>query len=284
MSKGTVSRACSTCGKTFVVKAHRALTAKFCSRACRKVRVVQTCPTCGTEIQLTPAFVREVNCCSRPCRWEWQRRHVNEKWLRSGQLAMKARWDRMSPQERRDNSNIEALLAAAKTERVRQLFSSTKMGDSNPMKRPEVAEKVSQTIRKKWSSFFAEQMRRSWKNGKLKTIWERGATSVSPNKKEAQLLLVLEESAPTFRFVGNGAFWIGPCASGKRRNPDFIDRAQKKAILLHGEYWHPQTSAEIETMDYEKAGWSILVVWSKDVTVRRLPILKTRLAAFASQP
>jgi G:T-mismatch repair DNA endonuclease (very short patch repair protein) len=195
---------------------------------------------------------------------------------------MKARWDSMTPEERREKSNIAALTASASTPRVRKLLSETKMGDRNPMKRPEVAEKVSQTMLEKWSPFFSEQMKRNWREGRIPSPWQRGRTAALPNRAESALVEILASAAPRFRYVGNGAFWIGPCLSGKRRNPDFIDREEKRAILMHGEYWHSETEAAIEVADYESLGWVVMVVWEKELQVRNRTALLGRLGAFLS--
>src|SRR5262249_17250492 len=58
--------------------------------------------------------------------------------------------------------------------------------------------------------------------------------------------------------------WIGPCASGKRRNPDFLYGSGKNrvAILMHGTYWHsrPDSDDTTEMKDYGSAGWRIYAV------------------------
>ena len=274
---------CITCHRTFKVERYRANTARYCSTQCRRQRVPRTCPVCRKEFTLTPAFVREVNCCSRPCRYEWMRMHVDENWLRAGQVAAKARWDSMTPTERIEKSNIKKLHASVQTPRVRKLLSDTKRGERNPMKRPEVAKKVSATIKEKWRRFFSEQMKQSWRDGKIPFPWQKNGTTQLPNAKERALLDILMAAAPTFRYVGNQAFWIGPCASGRRRNPDFIDRSQKKAILLHGEYWHPKKSVELEEQDYTSKGWKVLVVWSEELRRKERLALLLRIRNFASQ-
>lgn len=189
----------------------------------------------------------------------------------------------MSPDERRKKSNIETLLAAAKTDRVRAIFSETKRGDRNPMKRADVAEKVSRTVKEKWGPFFAEKMRRTWRDGRLGPH-TRKSSGTTPNKQEIEFGRVLAKVAPRFEFVGCGTFWIGPCPSGKRRNPDFIDKERRRVILFHGEFWHPPESAEIETADYEAKGWTVLVVWSKELRQKERARLIDKLRAFDTQP
>ncbi len=270
---------CQRCKKVFRARAYRRLKVRFCSRECRKDRVSITCH-CGKVFEVVKARQHNAKYCSYGCRDEWQRTHINQKWLRAGQRAMRAKWRNMSPAERLEQSNIKLLLASAKTKRVRKIFSITKKGNLNPMKRPEVARKVSATIRKKHLKFFSEKMRNTWRQGKLKHVWERGATVVSPNKSEAMLFVLLQKELPAFRFVGNGAFWIGPCKSGKRRNPDFIDGATRKVILLNGEYWHSKRGAVVERKDYEGKGWKVLQIWCMELRVKQRDCLLRKLRRF----
>jgi G:T-mismatch repair DNA endonuclease (very short patch repair protein) len=92
----------------------------------------------------------------------------------------------------------------------------------------------------------------------------RATRGLGPNKDEAALLKMI---APLgFRYVGDGKFWIGPCISGKRRNPDFIWRRwrRKIAVLYHGRYWHEQKGSPAahaeELNDYLQIGWKVFVV------------------------
>ena len=188
----------------------------------------------------------------------------------------------MTPAERVKASNIEVLKKAVATPRVRRLISESKKGDKNPMKRPEIAEKVSKTIKEKWGPFFSEQLKTAWREGRMKPRWAQGATTQSPNKKEQLLAEILVTAAPAFQFVGNGAFWIGPCLSGKRRNPDFINKKEKKVILLHGEYWHTPEQAEVQTIDYQKKGWDVLTIWVKELRMKERAELLGKLATFSS--
>lgn len=196
--------------------------------------------------------------------------------------AMRAKWAAMTPDERRAKSNIKALTASVATPRVRRLLSETKRGALNPMKRPEVAAKVSATVKARWSGFLSEKMKHQWRDGRMAGTLERSMPDQMPNRAEQRLAVILAEHAPTFTYVGNGAFWIGPCASGKRRNPDFLERKTKRVILMHGEFWHPEASAAIETADYEGRGWRVLVVWSKELQIKKRPQLLAKIAAFVS--
>ena len=248
---------------------------------CRKRRIRRRCPTCKVVFGLSPALVRPRNWCSRECKNEWQRHNVNQKWLRAGQAAMRAKWRAMSPQERREKSNIVTLTAAAASPEGRRKLSETKLGDRNPMKRPEVAEKVSRTLIEKWSPILSDRMKERWRSGRMPMPWERPALEVFPNGAELELQRVLVACAPAFRYVGNGAFWIGPCESGARRNPDFVDSRRQLAILLHGEYWHTEESALQDVRDYESRRWKVLVVWSKELRAKERDRLIKRIGDFA---
>ena len=122
-------------------------------------------------------------------------------------------------------------------------------------------------------------MKQLWADGKITVEKE---SCVVPNTQETHLLKILLTEAPTFSYVGNGEFWIGPCASGKRRNPDFLDKTARKVILLHGEYWHPQQSAAIESADYEGKGWRVLVIWSKELQVKNRIVMLDKIRSFVS--
>jgi G:T-mismatch repair DNA endonuclease (very short patch repair protein) len=53
--------------------------------------------------------------------------------------------------------------------------------------------------------------------------------------------------------------------------------------LLHGEYWHPKESVELEERDYMSKGWKVLVVWSKELRRKERTALLLRIRSFASQ-
>lgn len=243
-------------------------------------RVSLVCVQCQKQFTVIRARKRSARFCCRTCKDGWQTVHVNQAWLKAGQAKAKARWVSMTPQERVAASNIEALKAAANSTEGRRKLSETKRGERNPMKRADVAEKVSLTIRERHGKMFSEQMKRTWADGRISGPWARGPTSTQPNKTEMELAAILAQELPLFLFLGNGAFWVGPCPSGKRRNPDFADPARKMAILMHGEYWHSETSNATEVADYRACGWQVLVVWSKELATRKRPALLEKLRSF----
>jgi len=158
------------------------------------------------------------------------------------------------------------------------------MGERNPMKRPEVARAVSKTIREKWGKAISRRVRKQWRDGRMHHVWERGPLHVSPNKAELELAAVIAGITSRIRYTGNFAFWIGPCASGKRRNPDFIDGPRRLTILLNGEYWHSQKDTEIEMNDYKSKGWRVLVIWTHELKRKNRDRLTLKIRTFLSKP
>src|SRR5205085_10150860 len=99
--------------------------------------------------------------CSNRCHGDWLRSHPNLKWQLAGQAKMRAKFAAMTPEERKKFCDHPP----QNTPRVRKLIAQSKMGDKNPMKRPEVAAKVSATIKRKWTAFFSSQLKKNWKEG-----------------------------------------------------------------------------------------------------------------------
>lgn len=83
----------------------------------------------------------------------------------------------------------------------------------------------------------------------------------SPNTKEAQLMLLLDELFPgEWKFVGNGQVII----SGKC--PDFINiNGQKKIIELFGDYWHYGEDPQDRINIFKPFGYQTLVLWEREL-------------------
>ena len=148
-----------------------------------------------------------------------------------------------------------------------------RMKENNPMRSFEVRQKVSRAIKKLY-----EQDRRS-----MVERWVNAGAS--PNKAE---LLLLNLIAPLgFRYTGDGQFWIGPCQSGRCRNPDFVygQGDQKVAILLNGEYWHnlPKSDDEMAMKDYLEMGWRVLIIKDTELDRPLLPMITGWLHGVLSQ-
>lgn len=158
--------------------------------------------------------------------------------------------------------------------------SAERMRTNNPMRNPEIAAKVAASNSANTSN--SEQMKRSWREGRIKPRSAYGPNSAAPNKAEQRLADLIQRLQLPFEYTGNGAFWIGPCATGTRRNPDFVNKASKRVILLHGEYWHKQAAVRQENYDYLSRGWRPLVIWEKELRVANRPVLEATLRRFSA--
>lgn len=134
---------------------------------------------------------------------------------------------------------------------------------SNPMKSAAVAEKV------------GAAQKRLWENPEYKKQVLSLQTR-KPNNLERAFESFIEKYGLPFEYVGNKSFWIGPCVSGKCRNPDFIhkDHKIKKAILVGSKYWHHDSSdVKREISDYKYKNWSVLWIWEDEFYENEAPVL-----------
>ena len=237
----------------------------------------RTCAECNTNFRVQSRS-QPGKWCSLKCRREWQKRNPNMKWQLAGQAKMRARFAAMTVTEKYQYCMVERNNIPKLTPEIRRKLSVTKLGNLNPMKRPEVALKVSQTIKMKHGKTSSERFKQMWKAGRLGPHIS-GPRNVSPNKMETRFAEILFSVLPLFRYVGDGAFWIGPCKSGKRRNPDFIFKQERKVILFHGEYWHPE-GKDIQEQDYLSRNWMPLTVWSKELHTSNRATLIQKLISF----
>ncbi len=64
---------CKVCGKTFFVTPSRVTSARYCSRACRGLKVPLVCPVCGKSFSAHPSHVAEGRrFCSRRCAFDYR--------------------------------------------------------------------------------------------------------------------------------------------------------------------------------------------------------------------
>lgn len=181
---------------------------------------------------------------------------------------------------------IKAMHAAGKVPR-RKHFSkeereaiSLRMKLNNPMKRPEIAAKVSKQFTPLHRKEMSETMKKSWREGKI-TPRQHG---MGKNKSEERLSPVLEDIG--FRYCGDGTHWIAVTKSGIRRNPDFVWKSAtlKTAFLLNGAYFHrDKILLEQELEDYRSAGWRVLIFWiTNHVAKWHLPIVSQAATNFVN--
>jgi len=154
---------------------------------------------------------------------------------------------------------------------------SKRMREHNPMKDPEVAERVSKKNRGRKNMKYVltpEGLKKRQKHMRERNpmadpetrarAYKTMSTVMGPNLFEQQIIEFIKLNKLPFRYVGNRAYWIGPCVSGKCRNPDFVHTGgQRWAILANGAYWHPPLRHLEQMKDYESMGYKVFVIWYK---------------------
>jgi hypothetical protein len=105
--------------------------------------------------------------------------------------------------------------------------------------------------------------------------------SIKPNKPETFLITFLNILLPNkYQYVGDYKVWI----NGK--NPDWINREDKKIIEYFGAYWHDKevTGLDRETHEnerievFKKGGYETLVIWQEDL--EDIDKLKEKILSF----
>jgi len=78
-----------------------------------------------------------------------------------------------------------------------------------------------------------------------------------------------------YRFVGNaGLILNGKC-------PDFVHTGSKKKLIeLFGERWHPAQDELSKVEFYARMGYDTLVIWSKELTIKKRNALYKKLKEF----
>jgi G:T-mismatch repair DNA endonuclease (very short patch repair protein) len=90
------------------------------------------------------------------------------------------------------------------------------------------------------------------------------------SKVELSLKPYLEPAG--YKHTGNGGFYIR--SRGRARNPDYVDRANKRVLEVFGTYWHRDMplpdGQKHETPEemiawYKYAGWDCIIIWEDEV-------------------
>jgi len=136
------------------------------------------------------------------------------------------------------------------TEETKRKMSLQRSGDKNAMfgKHWSKEEKTNMSIiqKEKWKD-------KKWVIQRIKKYKK------SPNKTELVLSKFLKPYG--FKFVGDGKFWIGY----PPKNPDFINKKEKKIIEFFGRYFHKEEDEKIRYEQFKKYGWETKVLWSDDI-------------------
>ncbi len=136
-----------------------------------------------------------------------------------------------------------------------KLLEVLKQGRQKLLTDPETKRKHSQAAKEQWKRMKPEMIRLQRKGMK------------QPNKKEAQLLLMLDRCFPSeWKYTGNGGIVIGNLV------PDFVDcNSHKLVIELFGDYWHGETCKQAYKSENERRqvfaeyGYRQLVIWEREL-------------------
>ena len=124
-------------------------------------------------------------------------------------------------------------------------------GDKCSMRRPEVARKQGNSMRKRWSD---PEYKKQTVRAILKGMGKK------PNKAEAKLEDLLTQHNLLFRFVGDGQIIIGGMC------PDYANyNGDKQLIELYGDYWHKGDDPQDRIDAFKKYGYDCLVVWEHEL-------------------
>jgi len=140
------------------------------------------------------------------------------------------------------------------SQETRKKLSLTKRGSKNPSTRPDVREKISNSVKEayeesnKYSSDgylekIAEKTRQMWKDGKY-VKKQMKSRKVRPNGFEKRIMNIVEKHGLPFSYVGDGKEIIG----GKC--PDFVHDSLPIAVEALGIFWH------LKKPRYKKGEWS----------------------------
>jgi G:T-mismatch repair DNA endonuclease (very short patch repair protein) len=213
--------------------------------------ILAFCSECGKtrKIRLCDYIKCQSNLC-KSCRMVGKRNPAKKDYVRK----------KLSRKGVKDTSYI--------TPEWRKKFSKKRMGKGNPMygrKRTKKAKQLTSEAHKK--KFLDDDYCR-----------EFGKRFVNkPTKPE---LILNDILSPSYKYVGDLSFWIG----GK--NPDFVDKKNKKVIEMFGEYWHsekrtgiPRDKHERELIQhYRKYNFNCLIIWEFDL--KDIKTVKKRIRRF----
>jgi len=105
----------------------------------------------------------------------------------------------------------------------------------------------------------------------------RAGMTAKPNKAEKRLMLILDGiNICKYEFVGDFSLWI------EGKNPDFINKEQKKIIELFGVYFHNEAATGMLEAEHEKeridhfkrCGYDCLIIWDNELLDEKILVKK----------
>jgi len=114
--------------------------------------------------------------------------------------------------------------------------------------------------------FVSETTKEKLRNICIK-MRKEGKFNIKPNKSEIILQILLNKLFnKKYKYAGDGKIWIG------KKNPDFINKKEKKIIELFGKYWHTgnRINCYADTQKgriqyFKKFNYKTIIVWEKEL-------------------
>lgn len=132
--------------------------------------------------------------------------------------------------------------------------------------KPELRVKASNHAKKLWADPNSKFNSLEYLENRVKLLNNR------PTKPEKNLQIVLDFLKDTsFIYTGDGTFWIN------RKNPDFVDKKNKKIIEIFGDYYHSEkfrrNNGDFKNNDehikerinhFKESGYDCIVIWEHE--------------------
>lgn len=119
--------------------------------------------------------------------------------------------------------------------------------------------------RRNFSKFIKEIIKRK-KHIFLKNLF----CTKKPTSIERYFMELCKKYGFPFRYVGNGAFWLG------NKNPDFINNDLKLIIEVLGDYWHTEEEVKEREKYFNKFGYKTLMIWQRELNCEEKVVEKVR--------
>lgn len=281
-----------------------------------KQKITVRCKICGKTELVIPSRAKSYRTCSKKCLYKLSSIRMKKNNPMKNVKTIQKQVETQKKSKFAKNGGVLKKLWTTKRSMMLKSVRKRMCGPNNPMKDPKIAEKVAQKnrkalkIKKKCKVCGNEFIHTIFSNGKphgkgiycshkcyTKDPKHRAELSLvakkrfqnpeykkrilylqtrRPNKLEINFLDMLKTHSLPFRYVGDKSFWLGPCQSGKCRNPDFIHETKKIVILIGARYWRKgrEYSIEIETNDYVKLGYIVLRFWQEEIMRSPQKIIK----------
>lgn len=214
--------------------------------------VLLICPICEVEFHPRRDRVATSVCCSRPCTLAWFKSQKNREihadrmitFLDSHPEVAMQRGEALEKHNRVNGHPRLGLPRPDLSARIKE-YNTLHRDDLIARNRSvEQREKVRQDDFRRWAD---PEYR--------KKVFRRHEMSAP----EQRFVIFLQKHALSFRFVGDGALWLG------RRNPDFVHVSKSLLIEIWGDYYHKGQKPEDRAAYFEQFGYHTLVIWASEL-------------------